>query len=200
MPRDARLDLDQYFGGEFNRRTKLNFNDLFRAKPDGNQYPWSLERFTSEKLLNYAESKKRTLNKRLNYVDPNDPQNFSLFDGLGRFDKKTGYDFNIGQAITKNKPEQQIDYNPTWMELFRLSPTIKPDDRPKNPMPSVTNPDPNGYLMATVQNQVDKEEEGDVSISNLVSSSSSPPTKKEEQQGNEEIKKAEEEEPAPQNT
>jgi hypothetical protein len=200
MPRDSRLDLDQYFGDEFNRRTKLDFDDLFRSSVTSDQYPWTPNRFTADKLLTYAESRKRNLNKRLNTVDPNDPQNFELFDGLGRFNKDESYDFNTGVAKTKHKPEEQINYNPTWMELYRLSPTIKPGDRIKNPMPSATNPDPYGYLLSTVQNQINKEEEGVVSISELVSNSSTPPTQKEEEQGEEEIKKAEEEEPAPVNT
>lgn len=196
MPRDARLQATDYFGGEFNRRTKLNFKDLFETTAEGDRYPWSPSRFDSEKLLTYAESKKRNLNRDLNYVDPNNPFDFELFEGLGRFRKEEEYDFQLGEPLTKNKPQQQLNFNPTWMELYRLSPTIKPDERAKNPMPSAANPDPNGYLMATVQNQVNQEDLGDTSISSLVSKSSSPPTKKEEQQGEEEIKKAEEEEPA----
>lgn len=196
MPRDARLQAADYFGGEFNRRTKLNFRDLFETSSSSDQYPWSPSRFDSQKLLTYAESKKRNLNRNLNYVDPSNPQNFELFEGLGRFQKEEEYDFNTGQALTKNKPQQQLNFNPTWMELYRLSPTVKPEDRIKNPMPSARNPDPNGYLMSTVQSEVEKEETGAVSISDLVSQSETPPTKQEEKQGEEEITKAEEEPPA----
>lgn len=194
MPRDARLDLDRYFGNEFNRRTKLNFNDLFDSSPGGGQFPWEPSRFNSEKLLNYAEARKRNLNKRLNSIDPADPQAFELFTGLGRFNKENFYDFNDGRAVTKKRPEEQIDFNKNWIELYRLSPTIKPGDRAKNPMPSASNPDPNGYLMASVQDRIKNEEEGSISISDLVGNSSEPPTKKEEAQGQKEMNIANEEE------
>ena len=45
MAQDARLDLGRYLTNPFNRQgqipRKLNFNDLFRAKPETGAAPWN---------------------------------------------------------------------------------------------------------------------------------------------------------------
>jgi hypothetical protein len=93
---------------------------------------------------------------------------YELFEGLGRFDRPTSYDFNEGRAITEQRPQDQPDFNPTWVEAYRLSPTMRPDKVAKNPMPRMKNPDPNGYLMSAAEERVDNEIEGKVSIAQLL--------------------------------
>ena len=41
-----------------------------------------------------------------------------------------------------------------WMDKYKFSPTINPDERAKDPMPRADNPDPNGYLMQMVEDQM----------------------------------------------
>jgi len=180
MAKDHRLDLGRYVTNPFNRRGQigknLNFEELFRAKPDSGQYPWNPSRFTERDLTNRMMTRKRELNPELNFVqnspffDDNQEVNsqYELFEGLGRFNRPESYDFNEGRALTSQRPENQPDFNPTWVQAYRLSPTIKPGKSAKNPMPRMKNPDPNGYLMAMAETRVDNEAEGKMSISQLL--------------------------------
>jgi hypothetical protein len=121
-------------------------------------------------------TRKRELNPELNFVqnspffDNNQEVNsqYELFEGLGRFNRPESYDFNEGRALTSQRPEDQPDFNPVWVQAYRLSPTIKPGKSAKNPMPRMKNPDPNGYLMAMAETRVDNEAEGKMSISQLL--------------------------------
>ena len=180
MAKDHRLDLGRYITNPFNRngkiRSNLNFDELFRAKPDSGDYPWNPSRFKEADLTNRMMTRKRTLNPELNFVS-NSPffdtntdvtSDYELFEGLGRFDRPVAYDFNEGRAVTEQRPQDQPDFNQVWVEAYRLSPTVRPDKAAKNPMPRMKNPDPNGYLMAAAENRVDNEAEGKASIAQLL--------------------------------
>jgi len=180
MAQDDRLDLGRYITNPFNTqgriRKNLDFDELFRAKPETGEYPWNPSRFKQQDLTKRMMTRKRNLNPGLNFVgnapffDQNEAvtPEYELFEGLGRFDRPTAYDFNEGRPITPQRPQDQPDFNPTWVEAYRLSPTIKPDKTAKNPMPRIKNPDPNGYLMAAAENRVENEDKGKMSIAQLL--------------------------------
>lgn len=180
MAKDHRLELGRYVTNPFNERGRivknLNFEELFRSEPDSGQYPWNPSRFTERDLTNRLMTRKRALNPGLNYVqnspffDDNTEVNsdYELFDGLGRFNRPESYDFGEGRALTTQRPENQPDFNPIWVDAYRLSPTIKPGKAAKNPMPRIKNPDPNGYLMALAEGRADNEVEGKMSIAQLL--------------------------------
>jgi hypothetical protein len=180
MAKDARLDLGRYIQNPFNKQgqvsKRVNFDDSFRSKPDTGAYPWNPSRFTSEDLVKRGMSRKTTLNPDLNFVgnspffDSNEevtPQ-YELFEGLGRFNRPADYDFDEGRARTRQRPQSQPDFNPQWMEAYKISPTLNPGKTAKNPMPRVRNPDPNGYLMAMAEKRAENEVEDKPSISQLL--------------------------------
>jgi hypothetical protein len=203
MAKDARLDLGRYVTNPFNRSTpkskKLDFNDLFKAKPETGDYPWNPSRFDQKDLLKRAMTRKRTLNPDLNFIgnspffDDNKEVNssYELFEGLGRFNRPQDYDFNEGRPLTTKRPQQQPDFNPMWIEAYKLSPTLNPGKAAKNPMPRLKNPDPNGYLMAKAERQAENEAEGKTSVADLLSQASSFKDKvqQEQKQGEETISK-----------
>ena len=181
MARDDRLELGRYLTNPFNEggrvSRKLNFNDLFASKPSTGAPPWTPSRFKAEHLTNALQTKKATLNPRLRFVgnspffdDENqlDPKDYELFEGLGRFDRPEAYDFNEGRALTRNRPQNQPDFNPEWIDAYNVSPTVNPSKRAKNPMPRMKNPDPNGYLMSVAENRVESEAEDKVSVAQLL--------------------------------
>jgi hypothetical protein len=181
MARDDRLELGRYLTNPFNEggrvSRKLNFNDLFASKPSTGAPPWTPSRFKAEHLTNALQTKKATLNPRLRFVgnspffdDENqlDPKDYELFEGLGRFDRPVAYDFNEGRALTRNRPQNQPDFNPEWIDAYNVSPTVNPSKRAKNPMPRMKNPDPNGYLMSVAENRVEREAEDKVSVAQLL--------------------------------
>jgi hypothetical protein len=209
MAKDHRLELGRYITNPFNEqgriRKNLNFDELFRAKPESGDYPWNPSRFNQDDLLNKMMTRKRQLNPSLNFV-PNSPffddnsevnSDYELFEGLGRFNRPMDYDFNEGRANTNIRPENQPDFNPVWVEAYRLSPTVKPGKGVKNPMPRMKNPDPNGYLMALAQQRAENEVEQKMSIAQLLDNKGvmkelpSKPT--EEKQGEETAAEAPEE-------
>jgi hypothetical protein len=180
MAKDSRLDLGRYIQNPFNRRgqipKRLNFDDLFRAKPETGDYPWNPSRFDSTDLLKRSMTRKVTLNPDLNFVG-NSPffdgnkdvtPDYELFEGLGRFNRPMDYDFNEGRARTQQRPQDQPDFNPQWMEAYKISPTLNPGKMAKNPMPRLRNPDPNGYLMAMAENRAENEVEDKPSIAQLL--------------------------------
>jgi len=204
MARDARLDLGRYLTNPFNRQgqipRKLNFNDLFRAKPETGAPPWNNSRFTEIDLINRLMSRKETLNPNLNFVsnspffDDNEKvtPSYEMFEGLGRFERPVAYDFDEGRPRTKQRPQEQPDYDPRWMEAYKLSPTLKPEKTAHNPMPRLKNPDPNGILMKKAQGEVKSETEDTPSVAQLLerkNSISSEQAKAEEEQGSEAISK-----------
>jgi hypothetical protein len=180
MGRDHRLDLGRYVSNPFDKRgkqlKKLNFNDLFSSKPEGGQYPWNPTRFTSEDLLRRMKTRKVTLNPDLKNVG-NSPyfkdgsklaEGHELFEGIGRFNRQEQYDFTAGRPLTAQRPEDQPDFNPTWMKAFEISPTMNPDDKPKNPNPSYARPDPNGFIEKMAMSSVESNNSDDASISELL--------------------------------
>jgi len=181
MAKDDRLELGRYLTNPFNEggrvSRKLNFNDLFESKPETGAPPWTPSRFKAEHLTNALQTRKATLNPRLRFVgnspffdDENqlDPKDYELFEGLGRFDRPQAYDFNEGRALTRNRPQNQPDFNPEWIDAYNVSPTVNPSKRAKNPMPRMKNPDPNGYLMRVAENRVESEAEDKVSVAQLL--------------------------------
>ena len=181
MAKDDRLELGRYLTNPFNEggrvSRQLNFNDLFASKPSTGAPPWTPSRFKAEHLTNALQTRKATLNPRLRFVgnspffdDENqlDPKDYELFEGLGRFDRPEAYDFNEGRALTRNRPQNQPDFNPEWIDAYNVSPTVNPSKRAKNPMPRMKNPDPNGYLMSVAENRVESEAEDKVSVAQLL--------------------------------
>jgi hypothetical protein len=179
MAKDARLDLGRYVRNPFNRQgqvpKRLRFDELFRSEVASGDYPWNPSRFTSEDLVKRAMTRKTTLNPNLNFVD-NSPffdgntevtPDYELFDGLGRFTRNT-YDFEEGRALTSQRPQDQPDFNPQWVEAYKLSPTLNPSKMAKNPMPRTRNPDPNGFLMAMAEKRAENEVEDKPSIAQLL--------------------------------
>ena len=179
--KDSRLDLGRYISNPFNKRghmpKRLDFDDLFSSKASEGQYPWNPSRFGPKDLLKRSQTRKMNLNPDLNFVgnspffdgNPDKPtQDYELFEGLGRFNRPFDYDFEEGRARTKQRPEQQPDFNQEWIEAYNISPTLNPGENAKNPMPRMRNPDPHGYLMAEAKNAVESEQEGDASIAELL--------------------------------
>jgi hypothetical protein len=122
-------------------------------------------------------TRKETLNPDLNFVgnapffDGNEngvTPEYELFAGLGRFNRPEDYDFDEGRGRTTQRPQEQPDFNPQWMEAYKLSPTVSPSKIAKNPMPRLRNPDPQGYLMAMAENRAENEVENKPSISQLL--------------------------------
>ena len=180
MAQDARLDLGRYIQNPFNRRgeisKRLDFDDLFRAKPTSGDYPWNPSRFNENDLIKRSMSRKVTLNPDLNFVgntpffDDNTEvtAEYELFEGLGRFDRPADYDFEEGRARTTQRPQEQPDFNPNWIESYKLSPTLRPDKTARNPMPRLRNPDPNGFLMKAAEKRAENEVEDKPSIAQLL--------------------------------
>ena len=178
--KDARLDLGRYIRNPFNERgqipKRLDFDELFSSKASSGEYPWNPSRFTSRDLLKRAMTRKTNLNPDLNFVG-NSPffdgnkdvtPDYELFEGLGRFNRPIDYDFDEGRARTEQRPQNQPDFNPQWIEAYKLSPTLNPSKSIKNPMPRMRNPDPNGYLMAMAEKRAENEVEDKPSISALL--------------------------------
>lgn len=181
MAQDARLELGRYFtSNPFNKRgdiaKRLDFDDLFRAKPETGEYPFNASRFTTEDLLKRSMTKKLIQNPILNFVsntpffDDNQQvtPDYELFDGIGRFARPEEYDFEHGRPLTKQRPEDQPDFNRAWVEAYQVSPTLNPAKRVKNPMPRVRNPDPNNYIMQQMEAQVEEQNSPPASISALL--------------------------------
>jgi hypothetical protein len=197
MAKDHRLELGRYLNNPFNDgvriASKLNFRDLFESKPATGAPPWTPSRFKAEHLTNALQTRKATLNPRLRFVgnspffdDENqlDPKDYELFEGLGRFDRPVAYNFEEGRALTRNRPQNQPDFNPEWVDAYNVSPTVKPSKRAKNPMPRSRNPDPNGYLMAMAENRAENETEDKVSVAQLLQRKDLYTSKEESEGGN----------------
>lgn len=171
MAKDARLDLGRYIDytkDPFIKKKQLNFDDLFDSKAALGQYPWNPSRFTQSDLVRKMMTRKLSLNPGLNFIGETAEQ-YEVFAGMPNFDRTTEYDFNNGRALTMQRPENQPGFNELWPETYRLSPTIPSEKKIKNPMPRASDPDPRGFLMAAATSQVDSEEAGKTSISNLLS-------------------------------
>ena len=202
--KDHRLDLGRYIRNPFNRqgdiKKRLDFDDLFRSKATSGDYPWNPLRFTSQDLLRRSQTRKTQLNPDLNFVgnspffDGNEDvsSDYELFEGLGRFNRPMDYDFDEGRALTSQRPQNQPDFNPLWVEAYEMSPTIKPGQSAKNPMPRLRNPDPNGYLMAQAEKRVEDEMEDKRSIAQLLEEEEPQSKKKEKKEEKKEEREGEE--------
>ena len=209
MAKDDRLELGRYLTNPFNEggrvSRQLNFNDLFASKPATGAPPWTPSRFKAEHLTNALQTRKATLNPRLRFVG-NSPffddenqlaaKDYELFEGLGRFDRPVAYNFEEGRALTRNRPQNQPDFNPEWVDAYNVSPTVNPSKRAKNPMPRMRNPDPNGYLMAMAENRAENETEDKVSVAQLLQRKDLY-TSKEESEGGQTIAEVEQNAPPP---
>jgi hypothetical protein len=176
---DDRLDLNKYIGASNNipSKTKTTFGDQFRVKANegiGGQYPWNPGRFDTSDILNYAQSRKRSLNAHLGSVDPDEPLQTQLFAGITPFVRNTDYNFQTGQPNTEHRPQSNPDFNAVWVEAYKISPTIPPSKRAKNPMPTASNPDPHGYIMQMAESQADNTVDPKPSVANLLSKSKKP--------------------------
>ena len=183
MIADERLDLNKYIGyAKPDAKIKTNFGDQYRTDATasiGGQYPWDPGRFNTTDILNRAQARKRSLNAHLGYVDPDEPLDTQLFIGLGRFVRHNDYDFNKGNPITDHKPQDNPDFNPVWVEAYKISPTIPPNKRAKSPMPTAANPDPHGYIMQMAQQRAEDTVDPQPSVANLLSKSKKPILEKE---------------------
>lgn len=165
MPRDARLESAEYFDGTFNRKTKLNYKDLFSVRPErvGEETPWNYGHFTSLDFVNRVRSRERILNPKKGFVDPDNPQMSEGFVGIGRFEPdnpEKGYDFQAGRPITRSFKEDP-DFNQLWVEKFLLSPVRSPEDDLIKTMPSAKNPDPRNFLAMRGKQQAEQEQSGE---------------------------------------
>ena len=168
---ESRPDPSKYIATPNDGRIKKTFGDNFRVDANqglGGQYPWDPGRFNNADILNYVQSRKRTLNAQLGSVDPHAPLDHQLFVGLGKFTRHEDYDFQAGRPNTDNKPQNNPDFNPVWIQAYKISPTIPPDKRAKDRMPSASNPDPNGYIMQQAQDQAKSDVEGSPSVASLL--------------------------------
>lgn len=187
MPRDSRLsnpsDYIDEVGQSFLKQKKVDYADSFQAKSSEGEPPFNINRFGARELSNKLVTRKLALNPRLNFVG-NQPEQYEVFAGLGRFDTERSelFDFDLGRANTKMNFTSAPDFKERWVDAYRLSPTIKPDDKVSNPLPRLRNPDPNGYLMAAAESRVENEVEGNVSIASLLSGESGFEKKEEEEQ------------------
>lgn len=177
MPRDARLndpskhldDVGKFFDGGI--RKKINYDDSFRAEAQLGEPPFNINRFGTKELTKKIVTKKLALNPRLNFIG-NQPEEYEVFAGLGRFSRKENYDFLAGRPNNNMDFRLNPAFSEVWVEAYKLSPTIKPSDRVKDPMPSDANPDPRGYIMASAEQMVENETEGNVSVATLLSGKS----------------------------
>jgi len=209
--KDHRLDLGRYIRNPFDRsgdiKKRLDFDDLFRSKATSGDYPWNPSRFTSQDLLKRSQTRKTKLNPDLNFVgnspffDNNEDvsSGYELFEGLGRFNRPMDYDFNEGRPKTAQRPQDQPDFNPMWVEAYELSPTVKPGQSASNPMPRMRNPDPNGFLMAAAEGRVEAEAEDKRSVAQLLEENGGLPAAKEKKEEKEGAETIEEEKQEPQN-
>ena len=201
--KDSRLDLGRYITNPFNKRgdvtKRLDFDDLFTTKSETGEYPFNPSRFKSGGLTKKAMTQKLTQNPGLNYA-PNTPffdnneqvtADYELFEGLGRFNRVMDYDFETGRPRTRQRPQNQPDFNPMWKEAYGMSPTITPGEEAKNPMPRLKNPDPKGYIMRKAEQRAESEVENKRSVAQLLAQQGSP-SKAAIQQG-EETEKIEQE-------
>ena len=178
--RDSRLDLGRYITNPFNRRgditKRLDFDDLFTAKAAQGEYPFNPSRFEAKDLTKRAMTRKMVENPGLNFA-PNTPffdnnekvtPDYQLFEGLGRFNRAMDYDFETGRALTRQRPQDQPDFNPDWMRAYTVSPTIEPGKSFKNPMPRIKNPDPNGYIMERMDRRAENDVDGNKTVAQLL--------------------------------
>lgn len=191
MPRDRRLidprnylsKVSEFFsrGGNYN----IDYNTAFSSTPQKREPPFNINRLTSEELANKLVAKKLSQNPRLNF-NGGHLENFSVFAGLGRFERDT-YNFDIGAPIVEEPFTQQPDFlesGEDWVQAYKTSPTQA--KKVKNPMPRLGNLDPNGILMKLALSKAEASLQPPSSISQLMAAAPD----KNEQKTNEEKEKA----------
>ena len=194
MPRDARLEASDYFTGDFNRQTKLNYNELFRvpAEQVGKETPWNLGHFTSNDFVNRIRSRERILNPLKGFVDPDNPQRSELFVGMGRFEPDNpdrGYNFEEGRPIVGSPFRESPEFDQLWQEKFLLSPVRSPKDDLIKTMPSASDPDPQNFLAMRAEERA-KQDAGEEPTS-LEISKSKKFTKQEDEKAGEKVQQDE---------
>ena len=189
MPRDTRLNDPNAHIGEvgqsFIKQKKIDYADSFQAKASEGEPPFNINRFGARELNNKLVTRKLSLNPRLNFVG-DQPEQYEVFAGLGRFDTERAdlFDFSKGRPNTNTDFRSSPDFKETWVDAYRLSPTISQGDKVTNPLPRERNPDPKGNLMAAAESRVENEAEGNVSVATLLSGESGFEKKKEERPEN----------------
>ena len=183
MPRDSRLSRPQDYLDEvalfFHKGAKgpyqINYEEAFRRKSD--EPPFTVYHFDAASLQERLKTKKLKNNPRAGFVDPQNPENFEAFTGLGRFDTGRNdpenplYSFQDGRANTKLDFRTYPDFKERWVQMYELSPTIAVDNKVSNPNPRITNPDPKGHLMDYAQKKAEDKLEGKMNVAQLLSSS-----------------------------
>jgi hypothetical protein len=199
MARDARLagHGSNYFSGNepqryidftkdvFERKSKVDYATLFTVPADSFETPFSPGRFNETDIRKSLSARKQKLNPGLGFVEfkqdeegrviPNE-----LFAGIGGpFNRQKDYNFNDGRPNTRQRPEDQPDYNPMWKEMYAFSPTV--EERSENPMPRMSNPDPKGRLMAQAESKAKNEVEDNKSVAQLLAEDKGDKDKKEDE-------------------
>jgi len=177
MPKDSRLtDPSDYLRPSqkfFQRklRSNVDYASIFGVNADSGEPPFTLNRLGSDQLTNSLVTQKLERNARLNFIGDSPDANaeaFELFAGLGRFDRDM-YDFDTGKPIIENRFTNDPIYKEQiakWSETYKLSPVV--EDKVKTKMPSASNPDPRGIMLASITDIVEDEVSGDVSIATLM--------------------------------
>lgn len=177
MPKDSRLtDPSDYLRPSqkfFQRklRSNVDYASIFGVNADSGEPPFTLNRLGSDQLTNSLVTQKLERNARLNFIGDSPDANveaFELFAGLGRFDREM-YDFVTGKPVIENRFTSDPIYQEQiakWAETYKLSPVV--EDKVKSKMPSESNPDPRGIMLASITDLVEDEVSGDVSIATLM--------------------------------
>lgn len=169
----------------FEKKKNLNYTDLFTVPADSFETPFSPGRFNETDIKKSLSARKQKLNPGLGFVEfkqdeegrviPNE-----VFAGIGGpFNRQKDYNFNDGRPNTRQRPEDQPDYNPMWREMYAFSPTV--EERSENPMPRMSNPDPKGRLMAQAESKAKNEVEDNKSVAQLLAEDKSDTDKKEDE-------------------
>lgn len=157
----------------FEKKKNLNYADLFTVPADSFEAPFTPGRFTETDIRKSIAARKLKLNPGLGFIEFKEDEEGrvlpnEIFAGIGGpFRRDRDYDFKTGRPNTKQRPEEQPDYNPMWKEMYSLSPTVK--DPSENPMPSMYNPDPKGRIMAKAEAKAKNEVDDNKSIAQLLS-------------------------------
>jgi len=158
---------------------------LFTTPADSFQTPFSPGRFNETDIRKSLAARKLKLNPGLGYVEFKEDEKGrvvpnEVFAGIGGpFRRDEDYDFETGRPKTRQRPEDQPDYNPMWKEMYAFSPTV--EERSENPMPRMSNPDPKGRLMAQAESKAKNEVEDNKSVAQLLAEDKGDKGKKEDE-------------------
>ncbi len=156
----------------FEKKKNLNYADLFTVPATSFETPFSPGRFSETDIRKNIAARKLKLNPGLGFVEFKEDEKgrvipSEVFAGIGGpFRRDQDYDFESGRPKTRQRPEDQPDYNPMWKEMYAYSPTV--EERSENPMPRMANPDPKGRLMEQAESKAKNEVEDNKSIAQLL--------------------------------